>query len=110
MKKFSDYISGENKNKVNENLNSVGNGERNAFENKKSNQNNYEDLEELIDKYSRLGSDDLMKKFLEMTIAKKRKGELNEESLVALKNTIAPYLSDEQIASLNNILDIVKNV
>lgn len=114
MNKFSDYISSENKKKIkdgNEDLNSLrSSNEKTSFENKKQNQDNYEDLEDLIDKYSKLGSDDLMKKFLEMTIAKKKKGELNEENLSALKNTIAPYLTDEQKVSLNNILDIVKNV
>lgn len=114
MNKFSDYISNENKKKFenkNSNLSSVGgSNEKMSFENKKQNQNNYEDLEDLIDKYSRLGSDDLMKKFLEMTITKKKKGELNEENLRALKNTVLPYLNEDQVQSLNNILDIVKNV
>lgn len=69
-----------------------------------------QDLEKLIDKYSELDSDSLMKEFLKMTLERKRQGKLDDNELSVIKNSILPYLNESQKQSLNSILEIVKNV
>lgn len=69
-----------------------------------------EDLEKLIEKYSALSDNDLMKEFLIMTIERKKQGKLNEEELAILKSTILPYLDEAQKNTLENILEMIKNV
>lgn len=71
---------------------------------------NSEHLEEMIDRYSKLSDNDLMEEFLRLTIEKKKQGKLNDGELEILKNTIIPYLSDNQKNSLENLLDMIKNV
>ncbi len=68
------------------------------------------DLEKLIDKYSELDNDTLMKEFLKITLEKKKQGKLSDSELSVLKNSILPYLNESQKQSLNSILEIVKNV
>ena len=69
-----------------------------------------QDLEKLIDKYSELDNDTLMKEFLKITLEKKKQGKLSDSELSILKNSILPYLNESQKQSLNSILEIVKNV
>lgn len=69
-----------------------------------------QDLEKLIDKYSELDNDTLMKEFLKITLEKKKQGKLSDNELSVLKNSILPYLNESQKQSLNSILEIVKNV
>ena len=69
-----------------------------------------QDLEKLIDKYSGLDNDTLMKEFLKITLEKKKQGKLSDSELSVLKNSILPYLNESQKQSLNSILEIVKNV
>ena len=69
-----------------------------------------QDLEKLIDKYSELDNDTLMKEFLKITLEKKKQGKLSDSELSVLKNSILPYLNESQKQSLNSILEIVKNV
>ena len=69
-----------------------------------------QDLEKLIDKYSELDNDTLMKEFLKITLEKKKQGKLSDSELSVLKNSILPYLNEAQKQSLNGILEIVKNV
>ena len=68
-----------------------------------------QDLEKLIDKYSELDNDTLMKEFLKITLEKKKQGKLSDSELSVLKNSILPYLNESQKQSLNSILEIVKN-
>lgn len=69
-----------------------------------------QDLKKLIDKYSELDNDTLMKEFLKITLEKKKQGKLSDSELSVLKNSILPYLNESQKQSLNSILEIVKNV
>ena len=69
-----------------------------------------QDLEKLIDKYSELNNDTLMKEFLKINLEKKKQGKLSDSELSVLKNSILPYLNESQKQSLNSILEIVKNV
>lgn len=99
MGNFSDYVNSTMVNKTE------------SSENKKEiKECSYENLEKLIDKYSSLDDDVLMKEFLKMTIERKKQGNLNDEELELLKSTIIPYLNNKQKESLQKILEIVKNV
>lgn len=99
MGNFSDYINSTN-------INKTTSGESR----KEIKECSYENLEKLIDKYSSLDDDILMKEFLKMTIERKKQGNLSESELEILKSTILPYLNDKQKESLEKILEIVRNV
>lgn len=99
MGNFSDYVNSTNINKT-----------TSSDDKKGTKEYSYENLEKLIDKYSSLDDDVLMKEFLKMTIERKRQGNLSEGELEMLKSTILPYLNDKQKESLEKILEIVKNV
>lgn len=99
MGNFSDYINSTNINKT-----TSGDG------GKETKECSYENLEKLIDKYSSLDDDILMKEFLKMTIERKKQGNLSESELEILKSTILPYLNEKQKESLEKILEIVRNV
>lgn len=78
----------------------------------KSNNSNMsnEKLEDMINKYSEYSNDKLLEEFMKLTIEKKKKGELTESELNNIKNTILPFLNDEQKKNLDNIIKMVKNV
>lgn len=67
-------------------------------------------LEDKINEYQKLSSNELMQEFIKLTIEKKRNGELTKNELENIKQTIIPYLSEEQRQSLQNLLDMVDNV
>ena len=71
---------------------------------------NTEDLEKLIDKYSEYESDDLLKEFLKMTLERKKQGNLKNSELENIKQTVTPYLDNNQRQSLEKLLDMIKNV
>ena len=76
----------------------------------KDNYKDKEKLEEKINEYSALSSDELMNEFIKLTIEKKKKGELKKEELDSIKDTIEPYLSIEQKIMLNKLMNMVDNV
>lgn len=96
MGNFSDYIKNNNENK---------NIKQNT--NKKLDE---QDLEKLIDKYSDMNSDALLQEFMRMTIEKKRRGELTNSELENIKNTMLPYLNENQKNSLAKMMEMIKNV
>lgn len=67
-------------------------------------------LEDKINEYQKLSSNELMQEFIKLTIEKKRNGELTKNELENIKQAIIPYLSEEQRQSLQNLLDMVDNV
>ena len=67
-------------------------------------------LEEKINEYQKLSSNDLMQEFIKLTIEKKQNGELTKKELENIKHTILPYLNEDQKHSLENLLDMVDNV
>lgn len=67
-------------------------------------------LEDMINKYSGLGQEQLMNEFLKLTMEKKKKGELNTSELESIKSILKPMLNSEQNQSLNSIIEMVKNV
>lgn len=101
MGNFSEYI----KDKENKCYNESGGGER-------ENKDKYskEDLEDMINRYSRYSGNELMNEFLKLTIEKKKRGELDDGTINTLKTTLAPMLNDEQKNNLNKILEMIKNV
>ncbi len=76
-------------------------------QNKEKNEKKYE---EMISEYSKLNSNELMQEFLKLTMNQKSKGGLKDTELEGIKNTLYPYLNDEQKSSLNSIINMVKNV
>ena len=69
-----------------------------------------EDMSELIDRYSKLNENELLTEFMKMTYEKKKKGELNKQELNNVKNTLTPFLNDQQKRNLDNIIDMVDDV
>lgn len=93
MGNFSDYINSTNID-----------DEKNIKNNKN------EKLEDLIENYSKLSDNDLMKEFLKLTIERKKQGSLSDGELETLKSTILPYLDEKQKNTLENLLEMIKNV
>jgi len=77
---------------------------------KKEEKVSQENMEELINKYSKLDNNSLMKEFIKMTIDKKKKGELSNSEINSIKSAILPYLNTEQVSQLEKLLDLVENV
>ena len=84
----------------------------NSYKEKDKQEKKYtqEELKKMIDDYSGLSEDSLMKEFLKLTIEKKRRGELSDGELDKLKSTIKPMLNSDQYQKLNQLLEMVKNV
>ena len=98
MANFSDFVNQDNDKKI---------------DNKKTKTNekvSEDDLKKMVDKYSGLSNDELMKEFVRLTTEKKRNGELGRGELSNIKNTIMPYLDEKQKSKLNSIIDMVDNV
>lgn len=91
MGNFSDYINSTNIDDENKN-------------------NKNEKLEDLIENYSKLSDNDLMKEFLKLTIERKKQGSLSNGELETLKSTILPCLDEKQKNTLENLLEMIKNV
>ena len=67
-------------------------------------------LEEMISEYQKLSDNELMNEFMRLTLEKKRKGELDSRELNNVKNTILPFLNNEQKTHLEKIINMVENV
>lgn len=96
MSKFSDYKELPQENYEKSNSSSTRVSEKN--------------YEELIHKYSALSNEELMKEFLNLTAREKGEGKLKEGELESIKNTLSPYLDDTQKNSLDNLLNMVRDV
>ena len=91
MSKFSDYINSEDSNEVGASLD----------------KNDYKDM---IDKYSKLSSSELMQEFIKLTVKEKSAGRLNDAELNGITETIKPYLNGEQIDKLDTVINMVRDV
>ena len=98
MGNFSDFVNIENNKKMDS---------KKMDTNEKVSEDN---LKKMVDKYSGLSNDELMREFVKLTTEKKRNGELGKSELSNIKNTIMPYLDENQKAKLNSIIDMVDNV
>ena len=89
MSKFSDYINDSDMRET-------------ATDKTKS------DYQYMIDKYSKLSSNELMQEFIKLTAKEKSAGHLSDKKLNGIKDTLKPYLNSEQVSSLDNIINMVK--
>lgn len=94
MGNFNDYINNASSN----------------VENIKEERPSDESLENLINEYQKLSNDELLNEFMRMTIEKKKKGGLTQKELDNMKNTLMPFLNNEQKVALQKLLDMVENV
>lgn len=99
MANFSDFIKSDKKD-LNSKETQINN---NAEVNK-------ENLEEMIENYSKFSQDELLNEFMKLTLEKKKKGILDEKELNNIKSTIEPFLNDEQKNNLEKIFNLVRNV
>lgn len=107
MENFSEYLKkvcNTKENNIRENDNCKSN------DNITSNNYNEEELSKLIEMYSKYNSDELMNEFIKLTIEKKKRGELDNATILHLKEMLNPLLSDEQKDTLNKLLELVKDV
>ena len=89
MSKFSDYINDSDMRET-------------ATDKTKS------DYQDMIDKYSKLSSNELMQEFIKLTAKEKSAGHLSDKKLNGIKDTLKPYLNSEQVSSLDSIINMVK--
>ena len=89
MSKFSDYSKSYTKEDI-------------------KNETNKESLEEVYNKYSKLDNDALMNEFIKVSLERKKRGELSDSYFENIKNTLFPYLTEEQKIYYNNLVDKIK--
>lgn len=77
-------------------------------QNKCEEKSSKESIEELYNRYSKYDNQSLLDEFLKLSIERKRKGELTDEYFQNLKNTLSPYLTDEQKDYYDNLVDKIK--
>lgn len=102
INKFSEYIDS--------NLEDQFDNNKNAKEekiNKESIDNLDQSTADLIDKYSKYSTEDLMNEFIKLTTEKKNSGTLNTD-LERYSNILSPYLTDEQKSRMNDLFNKVK--
>lgn len=68
------------------------------------------DIQDMLDKYSRLSKDELMSEFLRASKQKKMEGGLSDEECNKLDSVLSPYLSDEQKKTMQELLEKSRNV
>lgn len=89
MSKFSDYSKSYTKEDI-------------------KNEINKESIEEVYNKYSKLNNDALMNEFIKVSLERKKRGELSDSYFENIKNTLFPYLTEEQKIYYNNLVDKIK--
>lgn len=94
MGSFSDYVNNEQNKK--------------SVDRKETPSN--DDLEKKINEYGKLSSEELMSEFVRLTIEKKKNGELTNSELNNIKNTILPFLNNDQKLMLEKVLNMVDHV
>ena len=67
------------------------------------------DIEKMIEKYSKLDKDSLMQEFLQASKTKREAGGLGDEEINRLQSTLAPYLNAEQKEMFGRLMEMGKN-
>ena len=67
------------------------------------------DYENLINKYKNMDSNELMSNLFNEANRLKSEGKLDSKTLNNLKNTLAPFLNNEQQDMLNNLINAINN-
>ena len=62
-------------------------------------------VEEMIDYYQNFSQDDLVKELFKVASSEKEKGNLTREKLEEIKNTILPYLNQNQIDFFEKLIE-----
>ena len=67
------------------------------------------DIEKMIEKYSKLDKDSLMQEFLQVSKTKREVGGLGDEEINRLQSTLSPYLNAEQKEMFGRLMEMGKN-
>lgn len=102
INKFSEYINSNFENQFEDNKNI-----KEEKISKESIENLDQSTADLIDKYSKYSTEDLMDEFIKLTAEKKNSGTLNAD-LERYSNILSPYLTDEQKSRMNDLFNKVK--
>jgi len=89
--KFSDYVNKDNNYKYTNTQNI-----------------NTDQLQSVIDTYAGKSSNELMQEFIRLSNIKKANGTLNAQNIENIKNTIFPYLTEEQKQTFYKIMEGIK--
>ncbi len=81
------------------------NGTCNFNEGNQSSGFSEENIKSAYEKYKDYSQNELYNEFLKETARQKANGSLNRDKLMALKDTIMPYLSQEEQQTLNQIFN-----
>ena len=67
------------------------------------------DYQDILNKYKNMDNNELMSNLFSEATRLKNEGKLDSQSLNNLKNTLAPFLSNEQQDMLNNLVNAINN-
>lgn len=65
-------------------------------------------VEGYMNKYKNFSQQDLLNEFVKLTNQKKANGEFNQAEIDRIKETLNPYLTNEQKQNLENLINMVK--
>lgn len=65
-------------------------------------------VEDYMNKYSSFSQEELMKEFLKLSQEKKNNGGFSSSEINGIKETLAPFLNEQQKHSLDNLINMVK--
>lgn len=65
-------------------------------------------IEELMNSFSSYSQEELLEEFFKLSEEKKKQGNLDNNELNKIKNTLMPHLSQEQQQNLDKIINLVK--
>ena len=99
--KFGDY--------TNRNLNSFADRNKHILDDfKQNNSQQYNELNEIINKYSNMSQNQIFNEFIKVAEQKKQDGTLTLEYINNIRNTLFPYLTDEQKNIFNNLVNYLR--
>ena len=65
--------------------------------------NDAQEIESLYEKYSKMSYDQLMQEFLKVSRQERANGNLDEDRLQEIKQTLSPYLTEDAKAKMEDI-------
>ena len=75
---------------------------------KKNKANNYINVEDRVEEYSKLTKDELLKEFLKESGKLKQSGNFNESQIENMRSTLAPFLNEEQKTYFEQLMGMVE--
>ena len=76
---------------------------------KKENPEKVESIEDELKKYENLSSEELMAEFIKESRKQRNSGELTDEKINNIKQTLKPFLNDAQQQKLNDLLGVIND-